>query len=457
MSNNSFNNYDNSIEVLNEGFFDFVWKFINKIFHAMFKVNNFTDLYKRVAGLESLIKYGKLIKESKRYSNLTKLNERRSIVKRIIEDDADTIEDPNEIKLPDVQANVNVDMNNVDMNIPSFPQVAKQLLNGLKKQIDRNKERLSIDRIKEDIENVKNGSSLSQQYVQILEILVTDFIRKYSSGKLILPKPEKGKTMSEHDINLWLKYTEDISGKNEMFSYVHSTMERVVNDYEKIFNDQYNNLKEDENSFIKKYKDGEQSKNDRNFLTEWDNKIISKIKEVKENCIQYIPIAISEYFISNKIYTDAVDYIRLALQLLVANSKNMASSNKNIKNTLLDYVSDWMNDDKDDIINIINNEKNQILSNIKGKPEYIELEKYLNNINENTIEDAIKSINDVSNIKKMTDKELALMSEKSIDNITSGRENISIVIAMLIHSININFKFSLENLNITNIFNIVKK
>ena len=41
MSTKSFYNYDNNIEVLNEGFFDFIWRFINKIFHSLFKVNKF--------------------------------------------------------------------------------------------------------------------------------------------------------------------------------------------------------------------------------------------------------------------------------------------------------------------------------------------------------------------------------------------------------------------------------
>ena len=64
MNNNKFYNYDNNIEVLNEGFFDFVWKWTNRIFHSLFKVNDFSSLYKRVGQIEDLIKYGKVIKES---------------------------------------------------------------------------------------------------------------------------------------------------------------------------------------------------------------------------------------------------------------------------------------------------------------------------------------------------------------------------------------------------------
>lgn len=461
MSTKSFYNYDNNIEVLNEGFFDFIWRFINKIFHSLFKVNKFSDLYKRVAELENIIKFGQSsIKEGKTYSNTTKLNEGRSRTKHVLEandsSSSSEIEDPNEIDLPPSQPNKTVDMNKVDMNIPSFPQVAKQLLNGLDKQMKRNKERLSIERIQEDIENVQNGSVLSQQYVQILEIIVTDFIRKYSSGQLTLPRPEKGKMMSERDIQTWLKYTENAKnrGGDKMFSYVYNTMEQIVNNYEKKFNEEYNNLKEDENSFIKKYKDGEANKRDRDFLAEWDDKIISKVKDVKEDCIQYIPTAISEYFISNDIYRDATDYVKLALQLLVANSKNVASSNKNIKNTLLEYVSDWMNDDKDDIIDIINDEKNQILNTINGDANYSELKKYLDGINENTIDSAIKRINSIRGVKSISDKDLALLTERDIENAT-GQTSISIIISLLIHSINNNFKFEMKNIG--DIFNIIKK
>ena len=476
MSNNSFNNYDNSIDVLNEGFFDFVAKWVKRLLHSLFKADSFSSLYKRLSQLENLIKYGETMNESKSAAKIVKLNERRSIYKRINEDDVDSskgsvtnasdssvsdasissddIEDPNEIDLDNdnnIQPTVNMDK--INMNIPSFPQVAKQLLNNLKDQMDRNEKHLSVDRLKEDLEAVQNGKQLSQRYVQTLEILVTDFIRKYSAGSLILPRPEKDKTLSRREIDAWLKYSENAksNSSDKMFKYVHDAMEKIVNDYEKSFIEEYNNLKDDENSFIKKYKDDDLNKNDRNFLSEWETKIMTKLTTIKNSCIEYIPTAITDYFITNKVYKNASDYIQLALQLLVANSKNIASTNKNIKNDLLYYVNEYVNGNEDDINDIIDKEKNEILSKINGNKTYKVLEDHLNDINDDIIKQAIRRINNIKNIQRMTNRDLLLIDEKTLSS-TIENETIRLIIALLIHSINNNFKFEVKNVG--DIFNL---
>ena len=453
MNNNKFYNYDNNIEVLNEGFFDFVWKWTNRIFHSLFKVNDFPSLYKRVGQIEDLIKYGKVIKESNNFENVSnKLNEGRSRTRRIVEDDADTstkqntIEDPDEVDLDDIQnTKTMVNMDKVDMNIPSFPQVAKQLLKGLELQIKQNKEKLSSQKIEEDLSKVESGVQLSQRYVQRLEILVTDFIRKYSAGKLTLPKPSKDRKMSYKELAEWQKYSQSaVQQSSKMFLYVHETMEKIVDDYEKAFNKQYQDLKDNEESFINKYKNGEKSKNDRNFLTEWDNKISKKISDVKQECIEFIPTAIANYFIHDKIYKDATDYIQSALNLLIANSKNMAN-NDNETNGLLEYVNEWQNDNEDVVINTVNTEKKELLNRINGNNKYQKLEEYLNNIDNNRIKQAIQAIIKIKGIQKMTDRDLVLLNEKNLQQ-ASNNENVSLIIALLIHSIDNKFKFEMENI-----------
>ena len=453
MNNNKFYNYDNNIEVLNEGFFDFVWKWTNRIFHSLFKVNDFSSLYKRVGQIEDLIKYGKVIKESNNFENVSnKLNEGRSRTRRIVEDDADTstkqntIEDPDEVDLDDTQnTKTMVNMDKVNMNIPSFPQVAKQLLKGLELQIKQNKEKLSPQKIEEDLSKVESGVQLSQRYVQRLEILVTDFIRKYSAGKLTLPKPSKDRKMSYKELAEWQKYSQSaVQQSSKMFLYVHETMEKIVNDYEKAFNKQYQDLKDNEESFINKYKNGEKSKNDRNFLTEWDNKISKKISDVKQECIEFIPTAIANYFINDKIYKDATDYIQSALNLLIANSKNMAN-NDNETNGLLEYVNEWQNDNEDVVINTVNTEKKELLNRINGNNKYQKLEEYLNNIDNNRIKQAIQAIIKIKGIQKMTDRDLVLLNEKNLQQ-ASNNENVSLIIALLIHSIDNKFKFEMENI-----------
>lgn len=458
MNNNKFYNYDNNIDVLNEGFFDFVWKWTNRIFHSLFKVNDFSSLYKRVGQIEDIIKYGEVIKESNNHESVyNKLNEGRSRTRRVVEDDdsatgdtttQNTIEDPDEVDLdnnaPD-NTNKMVNMDKVNMNIPSFPQVAKQLLKGLERQIEQNKENLSLQKIEEDLSKVESGIQLSQRYVQRLEILVTDFIRKYSAGKLTLPKPSKDKKMSYKELAEWQKYSQSaVQQSSKMFLYVHETMEKIVDDYEKAFNKQYQDLKDNEESFINKYKNGEKSKTDRNFLTEWDNKISEKVSEVKRECIEFIPTAIANYFINDKIYKDATDYIQSALNLLIANSKNMAN-NDNETNGLLEYVNEWQNDNEDDIINIVNAEKKELLNRINGNDKYQKLEEYLNNIDNNRIKQAIQAIIKIKGIQKMTDRDLILLNEKNLQQ-ASNNENVSLIIALLIHSIDNKFKFEMENI-----------
>lgn len=463
MNNNKFYNYDNNIEVLNEGFFDFVWKWTNRIFHSLFKVNDFSSLYKRVGQIEDIIKYGKVIKESNNFENVSnKLNEGRSRTRRVVEDDADTstnqniIEDPDEVDLDDRQNNKTiVNMDKVDMNVPSFPQVAKQLLKGLELQIKQNKEKLSPKKIEEDLSKVESGIQLSQRYVQRLEILVTDFIRKYSAGKLTLPKPSKDRKMSYKELAEWQKYSQSaVQQSSKMFLYVHETMEKIVDDYEKAFNKQYQDLKDNEESFINKYKNGEKSKTDRNFLTEWDNKISKKISDVKRECIEFIPTAIANYFINDKIYKEATDYIQSALNLLIANSKNMAS-NDNEKNTIIEYLRDWKNKEKSNIVQIINEEKNNLLDVIKGNNKYVDLEKSLNNINDNTINRAMIAINNIKNINKIKDDDLIMLTSEDINNATENTD-LSIIIALLIHHIDARFEFELKNIGNINIFDLLE-
>ena len=45
---NEYTTYENSLNVLNEGFFDFIKKWTKRIFHKMFKDDSFEELYDRL-------------------------------------------------------------------------------------------------------------------------------------------------------------------------------------------------------------------------------------------------------------------------------------------------------------------------------------------------------------------------------------------------------------------------
>ena len=465
MNNNKFYNYDNNIEVLNEGFFDFIWKWTNRIFHSLFKVNDFTTLYKRVGELEELIKYGEIIKvkESTVINYDEKLYEgrSRSRTRHIVEaDDTEeqNIDDPNELDIdttPNDNGEHNVDMSKINMDVPSFPQVAKQLLNGLKSQMEQNKDKISIEKLNSDLEKINNGSTLSQRYVQSLEIMITDFLRKYSSGKLTLPKPEKDKTLSRDALKQWNEYSikAKSSGDQKMFAYIYDAMEQIVNNYEKAYNEQYKNLKANEESFIRKYKNDDPSKRDRNFLSDWEDKINSKLQSVKANCIEFIPTAIIKYFISDDIYKNANEYVQLALKVLSANAKNISNIQDN-DNELLDYIDEYTEGNKEQLNNSVYEIVENLKSVIDNNDEYKELKDDLSKINNDIIADAVVNITKIRNINKMNTAKLKMITSDDVNKVTNANTVQALVIALIIYSVNNKFRYKYGTIN--NIFDLLK-
>lgn len=464
----NFNNYDNNIEVLNEGFFDFVKKWTARILHSLFKANDFESLFNRLTTLEETIKYGKN-KSNKSNESINEGNRSRR-TRYILEDgensetETKTSTEPSKIDSDiDKQQNTEVDLNNpkqqvvnmenIDMNTPSFPQVAKQLLNGLKKQLEEKQKLMPISGLENDITAVKSGRPLSQRYINMLEVVVTDFLRKYSSGTLTLPRPERNQTLSYDQLMQWQKYAKDPGGNSEkMFAYVHDTMEKIVNDYEKEFKNKFEVLKTSEDSFIQKYKNNEKNKNDLMFISDWETKIMQKVENLKTSCIEFIPTAISNYFISSDIYKNATDYVLLCLELLAVNSKNIAQRNEGKGNSLLNYMNEWLEGDKEDIIDVVNQKRDEILSHIQNNDEYSDLLKELNSINDNTIENAIQNIQNIKGIQKIDDRRLGLISNDIINKATSNNNTQSIIIAILINHINSNYKYKFNNIN--DIFNL---
>lgn len=464
----NFNNYDNNIEVLNEGFFDFVKKWTARILHSLFKANDFNDLYNRLTTLEDIIKYGKN-KSNKSNESINEGN--RSRRTRYILEDGEKSEtkpstEPNKTDSDiDKQQNTEVDLNNssskeysvdiknIDMNVPSFPQVAKQLLDALDQQLKEKQEHMPISRLENDIKDVKSGRPLSQRYINMLEVVVTDFLRKYSSGTLTLPRPERNQTLSYDQLMQWQKYAKDPGGNSgKMFTYVHDTMEKIVNDYENQFKKEFEVLKTSEDSFIQKYKNNEKNKNDLKFISDWETKIVQKVENVKTSCIEFIPTAISNYFISSDVYKNATDYVLLCLELLAVNSKNISQRNEGKGNSLLNYMNEWLEGDKEDIIDVVNQKRDEILSHIQNNDEYSDLLKELNSINDNIIENAIQNIQNIKGIQKIDDRRLGLISNDIINKATSNNNTQSIIIAILINNINSNYKYKFNNIN--DIFNL---
>ena len=385
---NEYTTYENSLNVLNEGFFDFIKKWTKRIFHKMFKADSFEELYERLGKIENIIKFGKKndgSDEKPDVSDKTVEVPKRENKKKPENkdnnkpnDSANTKNGENDILVLSDEAIDNInqseskrsrsrkpinediklyqrnDVNNSDinMNIPSFPQMAATLLKTLQSQIEERKKQLSVAKLDSTLNDIRNkNSKLDAHYASQLEIFVTDFFRKYAGGKLTLPTPAKGKQLSYDELQAWNKFaTEKLPKAENGFEAVTSGMKKVVEEYKEMFKSEFDELLKREDSFINKYKDGEKSDEDIKFESEWKSKINSKMDQIVINCENYIQTAVLEYFVSSPIYKDALEYVRKALEVLLANSKNLSGDNNN-NNILKEMYYDYDNDSK----NFINN------------------------------------------------------------------------------------------------------
>jgi hypothetical protein len=257
----------------------------------------------------------------------------------------------------------NIDIKKINMDIPSFPQVAAYLLKNLDTQIKELQTKLPETKIKNDLNAVKNNSRIDQRYVQQLEIIVTDFFKKYSSGSIQLPQPQKGKALNYDEMQKWNNFAGEINKNSDIaFKSISDAMKRVVNDYKENFESELKNLLAREDAFIQKNKDGQPSYEDDKFKNEWKHKITSKMNLIATSCEEYIPTAINRYFISSSIYNNASKYIMQLLELLLANSKNVANPQSN--NIFLTLYNNF-NDNKESFIKSANNILNSIKTNFK--------------------------------------------------------------------------------------------
>lgn len=442
---NNFINYNNDLDVLNEGFFDFIWKLSNRVFHAMFKSNNFEDLYKRIDELETIIKHGKTkVKESVNY-NGNILNESRRRRSRIVEDSSTSTDDASK---NDNNASNDIDINSkpvnldkINMNIPSFPVVAKQLLDNLKKQYDDVNKQVSLDKIKEDIVNVRNGQRISQRYVQALEVFTTDFLRKYSKGGISLPRPTADKPLSYNEILGWQKLANSVDKHtDEMFKSVKDAMEKILTNYQNAFEQQLQDLKSNEDKFIEKFKDSKSAR-DSKFITDWENKIKSRLDVVMTSCRDYIPVAINVYFISDDIYKNALNYATSALELLIANNKNIVSTEDG-DNNIIYKMQEQFEEDPDVLVTEVNDFISELSDEQKRKyfhknnitiidKSFIENilndEKLLNKCNKKTIRQidiiAKNLYNDSETLKLLVFRILLYIANNKLDILKNQLDN----------------------------------
>ena len=377
---NEYINYQNSLNVLNEGFFDFVKKWVNRIFHKMFKANSFEELYSRLDTIENIIKYGAPdkqnfdsgIKPPQRKQSEPSDDQITTEKNDGEEKDSGKNEAFNADKPKRSRMRINEDVklyqmndvtapDKVNMNIPSFPQVAATMLNSLKAQMDEQKARLSEKKLTSTLSDIRNKNSrLDSHYLQQLEILVSDFFKKYSAGNLNLPTPSKGHILNYDELSTWKKFSEKLSSGNKGFDSIRGAMKRVITEYKTQFNSELEELLKREDNFINKNKDGNKSDSDIKFEAEWKQKVTSKMEQIATNCEDYIDHAINAYFVSSPIYKSALEYCELALEVLIANSKNTL---KNLNDNSFTQLYQEYTENPNGFINEVNKYLNEIKNN----------------------------------------------------------------------------------------------
>ncbi len=397
-----FTDYENSLNVLNEGFFDFVGKLIKRVFHSLFKATKYEDLLKRVNSLENIIKYGNGLNESNNIKVTQNINENRRR-RRLDEDDNNTTQtsssdvsvnntpntttnNSNDINDAPIEGNIkstDVDLAKVNINIPSFPATAKRLLQSLGKELDGLKKMVDLNKIDDNIKAVRNGAKLSAQYIQNLEIMTTNFLRKYSKGGLSLPKPSSDQPLSRNELKQWNNLLKSIDdgkyNKNDedAFKTVNEAMLKVVELYKQEFESTLKDFNERDDKAVEDNK----STNDIKFKTEWNTKLNFAMETVAKNCIDFIPTAINDYFINSEEYKETLQYIAKMLELLYA-----ATEVKTDYNNIFTMIQEGLKNKTIDI-NVLNRIKDNALQNDIHADKLKSIDDYKRLFNESIHED----------------------------------------------------------------------
>ena len=375
---NKYINYDNSLQVLNEGFFDFVKKMVARLFHSLFKAKKYEDLSDRLDKIEQIIKYGNAkINENTTHVAVNSINENIRRRSRVVEADDSSSKTPandssasdssmgksaSEVDdVPVSSSPVKVNLNNINPNIPSFPGVPKKLVDALAAQLTSLKKSVPESKLLSDISKVRAGAKLPANYAQQLELVATNFLRKYSGGGIALPQPKKGENMSSAELNQW----KDLLNKNktmanmDSFKSISDSMKKVIDMYKQEFTTFLNEFNAREDRHIQQNKDGKASDSDIKFKADWNTKLNHKMNAIVDSCTDFIPVAINEYIIKSGIYKGALEYISKIIELLFANTTVVE-----VDNLLLSVNSKIENAEITE--NVIARSKNACLANLNS-------------------------------------------------------------------------------------------
>ena len=368
-------NYQNSLNVLNEGFFSWVWKLSKAIFKKILSAKNFDDLNDNISKLEKIIKYGAKLDGNPAISESLKINEGRSRSRNRINEDGENTQENEPLKLEPSKL---IPKDQINMNIPSYRQTCILMLEGLEDELKNAKSKVTANVIENWNNALSAGKYLYSSDAQYIQLLVTDFIRKYSGGQIAPPTLNGKDLLSTGELEVWnklLKKTESGNNNETHFKSVYDALKKVLDNYNTNFKETLEELIKNSNS---------EEINNFKMIQENKLKIQSKWDAIHQRCENYISSAIATYFVNDEVYKSSLDFIKELLVILTKNSEIVNRSSKSEIGRLINLDDE----DKVELIENVAEKYNLLRSNIEkfnnGKQEntQIDLKEYPEIFNE---------------------------------------------------------------------------
>lgn len=379
--------YNNSLNVLNEGFFSWVWKLTKLMFKKVLAAQNFSDLNDNISKLEKIIKYGAKNDGNPAIVESLKINEgrTRARARKVFEEGEDNAQIIDTSEPTSMEPAKIIPKDQINMNIPSYRQTCITMLNGLEDELKAARKNIS-SRVLDNWNNALSaGKYLHSNDAQYIQLLVTDFIRKYSAGQIAPPTLNGKDLLTNNELQQWnalLKKSEK-GDSNNAFKSVENALKKVLDNYNENFketlNDIINNAKGEENSNTKMILE-----NKLKIQTKWDG--------IYQRCENFISTAIADYFVNDDIYKSALDFIKELLVILTKNSEIVNRSSKSEIGRLINLDDE----DKAELIENVVEKYNLLRSNIEkfnneNQNDKINLKNF-NNLQNNAIQEFINSL-----------------------------------------------------------------
>ena len=345
-------NYQNSLNVLNEGFFSWVWKLSKAIFKKILSAKNFDDLNDNISKLEKIIKYGAKLDGNPAISESLKINEGRSRSRNRINEDGENTQENEPLKLEPSKL---IPKDQINMNIPSYRQTCILMLEGLEDELKNAKSKVTSNVIENWNNALSAGKYLYSSDAQYIQLLVTDFIRKYSGGQIVPPTLNGKDLLSTGELEVWnklLKKTESGNNNETHFKSVYDALKKVLDNYNTNFKETLEELIKNSNS---------EEINNFKMIQENKLKIQSKWDAIHQRCENYISSAIATYFVNDEVYKSSLDFIKELLVILTKNSEIVNRSSKSEIGRLINLDDE----DKAELIENVAEKYNLLRSNIE--------------------------------------------------------------------------------------------